>query len=357
MKVKVYDTFNISPNSSRTYDDKGFMHVSAHVSRTGIQEYRAYELGLDGDQNRIVKVNRSPEEVFSQESLDSFQFIDITPQHEMVNSKNYKELSEGIVINKALQDGDKVKCDFIIKDGNAIESIKGGVDRLSVGYTAEYHKSNNPNYDYEQRNIRANHIMRTNNPRGGNDLKIFDNKGEKKMSHKIKLDDNFKIEVTDESFVTTFENYKNKEQAKFKEVLDENTAIKKQIEELRATSDCLKEENEKLKIQVSDESIKAKIEEVNLVIQQAKTIAGEDFTCESMDSLEIKKKALGLKDKSDEYVNAFFDIKVESAKNTKKAFDSQSVEIAKSIVNDSNNPEDIVALAEKKKQEFNKKYA
>ena len=356
MKKIIYDNFTIDNTSSRTFDSKGFMHVSAHVSRTGMQEYKAYELGLDGDQNRIIKVNRSPEEVFSQKSLDTFKYIDITPQHKMVNSINYKELSEGIVINDAVQDNDKVKCDFIIKDENAIKSIQDGVSGLSVGYTAEYHPSDNPNYDYEQKNITANHIMRTNSPRGGQELKIFDNNGEKKMANKIELEKGVKIEVTDESSVALFNNFKSEKESELKKIFDEKESLIKEIEKLKATSDCLKEENDKLKVEVSDESIKAKIAEVNGIIDQAKSIAGEAFICDSMDAIEIKAQALGLKDKSDDYINAAFDIKLENSKTSKKSFDAQALEIGQTIVNGDNVNQDIFSAANSAREKFLNQY-
>jgi len=356
MKKIIYDNFTIDNATSRTFDNKGFMHVSAHVSRTGTQEYKAYELGLDGDQNRVIRVHRSPEEVFNQKSLDTFKFIDITPEHKMVNSKNYKELSEGIVINDAIQDNDKVKCDFIIKDEHAIKSIQDGVSGLSVGYTAEYHPSHDPSYDYEQKNITANHIMRTNSPRGGQELKIFDNNGEKKMSHKIELARDVKIEVTDEASVALFNNFKSHNETELKKIFDEKECLIKEIEKLKATSDCLKEENDKLKIEVSDESIKAKITEVNTVITHAKSIAGEDFVCDSMDALEIKTQALGLQDKSDDYINAAFDIKLENVKTNKNSFDSQALAIGKSITNDENVNQDIFAVANSAKEKFLNKY-
>ena len=65
----------------REYTDEGFLKVPARVARTGIQEYLARELGLDGDPNRIVRVYRAPEEVFSPASLSSYDACDITNDH------------------------------------------------------------------------------------------------------------------------------------------------------------------------------------------------------------------------------------------------------------------------------------
>ena len=59
-------------SSERTYTDEGFLVVPARISRTGIQEYLAVEMGLtDRDPNDIIRVYRPEEEVFSDLSLSS----------------------------------------------------------------------------------------------------------------------------------------------------------------------------------------------------------------------------------------------------------------------------------------------
>ena len=54
----------ISPNQTKT--DEGFLICkNVPIARTGTMEYLARELGLDGDPERIVAVNRYEEDVFS----------------------------------------------------------------------------------------------------------------------------------------------------------------------------------------------------------------------------------------------------------------------------------------------------
>ena len=68
--------------SKRVITDEGYMQVPARIGRTGIQEYRAGEIGLtDRDPMEIVKVFRPPEEVFDEESMRSFENKPVTNDH------------------------------------------------------------------------------------------------------------------------------------------------------------------------------------------------------------------------------------------------------------------------------------
>ena len=104
--------------TKREYTDEGFLRVPGRVARTGIQEYLASELGLDGNPNRIVNVYRPADEVFKAESLLSYDGTDITIEHPgtLVDSQNYKDVSVGVVRGSGIEDNDFVQCDLIIKD-------------------------------------------------------------------------------------------------------------------------------------------------------------------------------------------------------------------------------------------------
>src|SRR5690606_18961730 len=99
------------------------------------------ELGLDGDPNAVVTVYRPPEEVFAADSLASFDGADVTVMHpgELVNAKNYRKTSVGVIRGPGRQDGDFVTADLVVKDADAIKAIEEqGFVELSAGYTAEY---------------------------------------------------------------------------------------------------------------------------------------------------------------------------------------------------------------------------
>lgn len=98
MKIFVQDK-SVFKTTARTYDEAGFLHVPGRVSKTGTQKYLRKELGLDGDPNASVTVYRPADEVFSEDSLASFDGADITVMHpgELVNAENYRKTSVGLI--------------------------------------------------------------------------------------------------------------------------------------------------------------------------------------------------------------------------------------------------------------------
>ena len=51
------------------------------IARIGQQEYFAGELGLDGGPDRLVQVQRRPEDVFDPAAVASFEGKDVTQNH------------------------------------------------------------------------------------------------------------------------------------------------------------------------------------------------------------------------------------------------------------------------------------
>ena len=84
----------ISPHMDKT--PEGYLICrDVPIARTGSQEYLAQELQLDGDPERVVTVNRHPEDVFEPAALASFEGKDITQGHppEDVGPENFASYS------------------------------------------------------------------------------------------------------------------------------------------------------------------------------------------------------------------------------------------------------------------------
>lgn len=307
--------------TSREVTDEGFLRVPGRVARTGIQQYLRKELQLDGDPNAVVNVYRSPDEVFKAESLDSYNCADITIRHpgDLVNSKTYSSSSKGVVRGSGRQDGDFVVADLIIKDHEAIEAINNGMAELSAGYTAEYiamdgTTESGDNYQYIQRDIKINHIALIERARAGRQARIFDNQPrDTTMTHKAKIGEGRSIEVQDEAtalLVTdSFDGLTKAAKDAQAEVQQKQAVIDAQAEEITA-----------LKLKTTDESIKDRVNAIAKVKDSAIKIAGDAFVTESMDSLEIMRSAMEVArpnavwaDKSAPYVQAAFDMALESA--------------------------------------------
>nr|MDD5293392.1 DUF2213 domain-containing protein [Candidatus Izemoplasmatales bacterium] len=151
-------SFQIKLSENRTIDkDTGYLYCKdAIFGHTGVQEYYASEIGEDG--NRIVKVHRLPEDVFSDEAMASIEGKSVTRLHpdEMVNSKNYRYYDVGTIL-KVWQDGENVLGNIVIKDMETIKDItEHRLEALSLGYTAKLIDIGDG--EYKQTNITVNHL-------------------------------------------------------------------------------------------------------------------------------------------------------------------------------------------------------
>lgn len=142
--------------------------VDSVLARTGKQTYRRNELFHDGDETEI-DVDRTPEEVFSEATLASFENKPVTVEHpdEDVNVYNYKDYAVGFVrdVKRGISDGqDVILGTLVITDADTIEEIENGEHTdLSCGYDCDILDEENPT----QRNIRGNHVALCQQGRAG----------------------------------------------------------------------------------------------------------------------------------------------------------------------------------------------
>jgi len=319
MQITINDRQTYAINSQRVYTDEGFLRVPGYASRTGIQTYLASELGLPGDPNRLVNVYRPPEEVFADDSLNTFLGIDITDDHPstLVNKDNYRNLTVGVVTSKGRQDNDHVAVDLLIKDKNAISKVESGKSELSVGYTALYDEVNGvapdgTEYEFVQRAIRCNHLAICQRGRAGT-ARIFDNEtGGSRMPVNITLDSGRVIDVADAANAQLVADAFDRHE---KRVKDAEAAR----DTAQALYDAAQEQVKQLQQKCSDEAIIARVQELTKVTTLARKIAGDAFKCDSMDTVEIQRAALSVKRPSVDWVN-------KSATYVEAAFDQASEE-------------------------------
>jgi len=181
--MKTYQANDRFTLTARDVTPEGFLMAPGNMARTGIQEYRAYELGLDADgvdPMKVIRLYRSPQEVFSPDSLRSFENKPITIEHPAngVDASNWAELAKGEV-RDIKADGDFMKGTLIIKSKDAIDAIASGKVELSNGYIFEldWTKGNDPTgraYDGLQKNIRGNHVAIVDSARCGAACRISD---------------------------------------------------------------------------------------------------------------------------------------------------------------------------------------
>lgn len=176
--MRAYFATKLSPNISET--PNGFLICkNVPIARTGEQEYIGYELGLqDERRDEIVVVTREESEVFSPETLASFEGAIFTDEHpsEEVTTQNVQYLQRGFVKDVRRgsdEDSDKVLADIIVTDPVTIgEIVNDGKREISCGYKCEYVEQDGKIY---QKKIRGNHVALVNSGRAGKDVAIKDN--------------------------------------------------------------------------------------------------------------------------------------------------------------------------------------
>lgn len=162
----------ISPHITKTPEGFLICH-DVPLARLGPMQYRAAELGLPGNPEQIVNVNRYAEDVFAPAAIASFEGKDVTAGHppENLTADTWAAYARGHVENVRRQE-DFLMGDLIIKDSQLANEVQSGAVReVSAGYTAEFL----PDGDcLKQTNIRGNHVAVVPRGRAGHDVAIKD---------------------------------------------------------------------------------------------------------------------------------------------------------------------------------------
>jgi len=167
----------LSENISRREPEGYLLCLNVPVARTGTQEYLPEELGLPPGPE-MIPVFRPEEEVFSPETIASFEGMPVTNDHppDGVDIENIRRLQRGHAHNIRRGSGaesDLLLADLIITDPCLIDAILGGKREISCGYTYELCEENGR---YIQRKIRGNHIAVVDAGRAGPRVSIRDEK-------------------------------------------------------------------------------------------------------------------------------------------------------------------------------------
>ena len=179
----------LSENISRREPEGYLFCLNVPVARTGIQEYLPEELGIAGPEPgvyprerglpELVPVYRPETEVFSPETIASFEGMPVTDGHppEGVDAGNIRAFQKGHAHNVrrgAGGESDLLLADLIITDPFLIgEILNGGKREISCGYTYDLCRENGR---YIQRQIRGNHVAVVGAGRAGHRVCIKDHK-------------------------------------------------------------------------------------------------------------------------------------------------------------------------------------
>jgi len=309
-----------------TRTDEGYLVDTPIVGRVGIQLYK----NADGTIRREL---RPPEEVFHDDSLKSFAGKPVTDEHpgEPVTAKNAKRLSVGTIQGEGRQDGNNVVAPIIIHDGEVIDKImKGGKRELSLGYKVDLEETpgvwNGQEYDAIQRNIRVNHLAIVPRGRAGNarlnldrhEAVSFNPQEENTMAEnlsRIRLDSGLEYQAAPEVVVEV-----EKLRSDKAELTTRVNELQKQLDTVAAERDTLKSQVQSAD-KVRSDALEAARAEVKARLELDKV--AETFKVDGAGKTDREVKELVIKSihtdadltgKSDDYVNAAFDLVV-SMKN------------------------------------------
>lgn len=279
--------------SKRQMTREGFMIAPANISRTGIQEYTARELGLEGT-NRTIRLYRPPEEVFKPASYGTFERQTITNSHPdgEVTASTYRAVTSGDVHDVAPAGDDvNLAANLYVKDANTIEMVVTyEKNQLSCGYSFVLDMTagvtpDGQAYDGVMRDIVGNHVAIVWQARGGPGLRVADHIKKRNRPMKTITINGITCEVSDEtpeSSITTL----NREIKTLTDAKDTAvTQAKADAAALKAATDAsaaaktahdaaLVEANGKI---VTQTAVDALVDEKIKAIAGAKAIVGDAF--------------------------------------------------------------------------------
>jgi uncharacterized protein len=171
--------------SRREKTPEGYLVAPAVIGRCGIQAYSRGELGLDGDANAIVRLMRTPEEVFRPETVRSFENKPITHRHpdKGVDAAHWKDFAKGNVRDVKRNPDGLLGGTTWVMDATEVDRVMSGNAYLSCGYSFDLDLSpgvapDGQPYDGFQRNILGDHLAildrSLDSPRAGTICRIAD---------------------------------------------------------------------------------------------------------------------------------------------------------------------------------------
>lgn len=307
--MRLLDNFSIygSRISDNIYSDSnGQLIISnAVLARTGAYDYLESEVVPNGDPAKVVKVYRTPEEVFNPYSIASFENKPFCNDHpeEDVSGENFRELQGGFIRDVRRGTGDLSDClvgTIVVTDPEMIDLIKSKAKReLSLGYNALIEKDDTGRYIMTH--IRGNHLALVDSGRAGiatiRDRKstniLGGNSGMKMSKPAEKLS-------AKESFIRKL--YDSDDVIEVKELSDDETeAI--DFEEDVSDIDCdniaeVTDDDEQVDVTDDIEVIKHKLDVVEDMLQkvltrlETKTEAlDSDEEVKDLEQIEVKKDA------------------------------------------------------------------
>lgn len=130
-------------------------------ARAGEMLYGPGEVPVEPGRDGIVRITRTTEELFSPETIASFNgkpLVDDHPEDD-VTPETWRQLGRGVMLNVRPGTGeydDCLVCDLLVTDVSAIKAVDEGKVEVSAGYDADYEDLGDGRGN--QSNIIGNHL-------------------------------------------------------------------------------------------------------------------------------------------------------------------------------------------------------
>lgn len=157
------------PLNQTYFTEEGYLVDRPILTTIGIFEYT----NPDGTIRRELRL---PEEVFKEESLQSYKGKPIIITHDagLITKDNVHENAVGTILSEGYRSGNDVRAEIIIHDTD--EMKLAGLKELSLGYNLDLDETpgewNGQPYDAVQRNIVINHLALVLEARAGEQARL-----------------------------------------------------------------------------------------------------------------------------------------------------------------------------------------
>lgn len=331
-----YDTAPI--NKIKQDATTGFIHINnVPIARVGVFPY----LKADGSIEMEAKL---PTELLADTTVESANNKPVTDDHpeEFVNQSNAKKYMKGFTASNAHVDNDTLRVDMTITDAGLIDEINKGKQELSIGFETEIVPQKGEYkgsvYDSVQKNIQINHVAVVERGRAGHSVRLVGDSAEmvddiKKGKHmdvtKVRLGDTDITVATSDADKVVKVDAENSEKEKkiadlkakiadyekqLKELQGDADSSKKSQEEAKAEKDALEKQLETYKKKYEGDGLDQAIDAKISLIEKVKPYVGDSYDFKGKTEKEIKVATLkaiddsiDLSNKSDDYINAYFD--------------------------------------------------
>ncbi|NPD42657.1 DUF2213 domain-containing protein [Providencia stuartii] len=167
--------------TKRTYDNNGWLEVTDNpISKVGVFDYLGAEIGAPVP-DKIYRVLRPPEELASEETINSFKLTPFIIEHEMLGKHaTPAEMKgiQGVIGENVYFDPPYLRANIKIFSDAALSNIDSGKIDLSPGYRSKYEFTSGiyegQHYDVIQRHLRGNHLALVDEGRTGPDVAVQD---------------------------------------------------------------------------------------------------------------------------------------------------------------------------------------